>query len=137
MPTMLSAGIIPVRKEAGKWRYLFLRAFRNWDFAKGVVESGENALEAAKREVREETGITDLHFRWGHIYRETAPYSGGRKIARYYIAETHTTQVVFSVNPEMGRPEHHEYRWVIYDELKELAPKRLTDIIQWAKETIE
>jgi bis(5'-nucleosidyl)-tetraphosphatase len=134
---VLSAGIIPVRRQEKTWKYLFLRAFRNWDFPKGVVEPGEDPLDAAKREVREETGISDLRFCWGHIYRETRPYSGGKKVARYYVAETRTLQVVFSVNPEIGRPEHHEYRWLTYGELKELAPQRLRDIITWVGTVID
>jgi 8-oxo-dGTP pyrophosphatase MutT (NUDIX family) len=133
---VLSAGIIPVRRENQEWTFLFLRAFRNWDFPKGIVEAGEDPLDAAQRELREETGIGDLHFRWGDIYRETAPYSGGKKVARYYIAETNTTEVVFSVNPEIGRPEHHEYRWLTCDELKRLSPDRLKDIVEWAKRVV-
>ncbi len=133
---VLSAGIIPVRKEKGEWKYLFLRAFRNWDFPKGVVEPGEDPLDAAKREACEETGITDFHFRWGQVYRETAPYSSGNKVARYYIAETHTSKVVFSINPEIGRPEHHEYRWLTYEGLQQLSPERLKDVVQWAKRVV-
>jgi 8-oxo-dGTP pyrophosphatase MutT (NUDIX family) len=134
---ILSAGIIPVRQKNQEWQFLFLRAFRNWDFPKGIVEPGEDPLDAAQRELREETGITDFWFRWGHVYRETAPYSGGKKVARYYIAETRTAKVVFSVNPEIGRPEHHEYRWLTYDDLKRLSPERLKDIIEWAKEVVK
>jgi len=133
---ILSAGIVVVRRQDRKWKYLFLRAFRNWDFPKGIVEPGEDPLDTAKREVAEEAGISDLHFRWGHIYRETEPYSGGKKVARYYIAETHSARVVFSVNPEIGRPEHHEYRWLAYKEIRELAPKRLKDIVEWANAVI-
>jgi len=48
---ILSAGIVLVRQEEGEWRYLFLRAFRNWDFLKGVAEPGEDPLDTAKREV--------------------------------------------------------------------------------------
>lgn len=129
---VLSAGIVLVRGEEGVWKYLFLRAFRNWDFPKGLVEAGEQPLDTAKREVAEETGISDLHFRWGYIYRETEPYSGGSKVARYYLAETHSSSVVFSVNPDIGRPEHHEYRWVTYEEIRNLAPKRLIGIVEWA-----
>lgn len=129
---ILSAGIVLVRREEGAWKYLFLRVFRNWDFPKGVVEAGEQPLDTAKREVAEETGISDLDFRWGYIYQETEPYSGGSKVARYYLAETHSSSVVFSVNPEIGKPEHHEYRWVTYQEIKKLAPKRLRGIVEWA-----
>ncbi len=134
---ILSAGIVPVRREKKAWKFLFLRAYRNWDFPKGVVESDEDPLDAAKRETAEETSITDLEFRWGHVYHETEPYSNGKKVARYYIAETQTSRVVFSVNPEIGRPEHHEYRWVDYRELMDLAPKRLSNIVAWAGEVVQ
>jgi len=130
---ILSAGVVIVRKEEGIWKYLFLRAYRNWDFPRGVVESGEDPLETAIREVKEEAGIEELAFRWGAVFRETAPYIGtGEKIARYYLAETTEARVVFSINPEIGMPEHHEYRWLTYDETKILAPHRLIPIIEWA-----
>jgi len=119
------------------WKYLFLRAYRNWDFPKGVVETGEQPLDTAKREVAEETGISDLHFRWGHIYRETEPYSGGSKVARYYLAETNSASVVFSINPDIGKPEHHEYRWIFYPEIKKLAPNRLKGIVEWANAVVQ
>ena len=134
---ILSAGVVIVRKEAGIWKYLFLRAYQNWDFPKGLVEAGENPLETAKREAREESGITILNFRWGSVYKETAPYSsGGKKVARYYIAETPESRVTFSVNPELGRPEHHEYLWLPYGEIKKRSPKRLEPIIAWAHDVV-
>lgn len=133
---ILSAGIVVVRQEAGDWKYLFLRAYRNWDFPKGIAADSEDPLQAAKREVKEETGITDLHFRWGEIFKETAPYSGGKKIARYYLAATTQSAVTFSVNPELGRPEHHEYRWLSAEEIEELAPRRLLPIIEWAEDIL-
>ncbi|MFP3869673.1 MAG: NUDIX domain-containing protein [Syntrophobacteria bacterium] len=134
---ILSAGVVVVRKQGECWRYLFLRAYRLWDFPKGIVEPSEDPLEAAKREAKEETGIVELDFRWGDIYKETAPYSGGKKIARYYIAETAQSTVRFSINPELGRPEHHEYRWLPYEELKKIAPERLVPIIEWANSVLE
>lgn len=134
---ILSAGIVIVRKEETHWKYLFLRAYRNWDFPKGIVEPGENPLETAKREVREETGIKGFNFRWGNVFKETLPYrSGGKKTARYYIAETSQSAVSFSINPELGRAEHHEYRWLPYGEIKKLSPKRLLIIIEWANRLV-
>ena len=79
---ILSAGIVIVRKKEDDWLYLFLRAYRNWDFPKGEVKPEENPLETARREAKEETGISDLSFNWGYIFKETEPYSRGRKKAR-------------------------------------------------------
>lgn len=133
---VLSAGVVVVRKEHDEWKYLFLRAYRNWDFPKGIVEPTENPMETAIREIKEETGLQDLVFRWGEVFKETPPYKGGRKIARYYIAETPHSEVTFSINPELGRPEHHEYRWLSYQEIRKLAPERLQEIIEWAHRLI-
>jgi 8-oxo-dGTP pyrophosphatase MutT (NUDIX family) len=129
---IVSAGVIVVRKQAGNWLYLFLRAFRNWDFPKGETEPGESFLEAAVRETREETGITQLDFSWGEVFKETAPYNRGTKVARYYLAQTSEDQVVFAVNPRVGKPEHHAYRWLSYPELEKLSPPRLLSVISWA-----
>ena len=85
----LSAGVVVVRQTAEGWRFLLLRAFNHWDFPKGMVESGEEPLDAAKREVREESLIDDLEFRWGEPSTRTGPYSRG-KVACYYIATTRT-----------------------------------------------
>ena len=129
---IVSAGVIVVRKQAGDWQYLFLRAFRNWDFPKGETEPGESFLEAAVRDTREETGITELDFSWGEVFKETAPYNRGTKLARYYLAQTSEDQVVFAVNPRIGGPEHHEVRWLSYPELEKLSPPRLLSVISWA-----
>ncbi len=51
----LSAGVVVVRRENGRWRLLVLRAYRNWDFPKGTVEPDEAPLDAAVRETAEET----------------------------------------------------------------------------------
>jgi 8-oxo-dGTP pyrophosphatase MutT (NUDIX family) len=134
---VLSAGVVIVRREAGEWRYLFLRAFKNWDFPKGIVEAGEEPFQTARREAREEAGISDLVFRWGGAFKETEPYNRGRKIARYYLAETLQAKVVFSINPELGTPEHHEYRWLSFKELIKLAPERLQPIAAWANGLVE
>jgi bis(5'-nucleosidyl)-tetraphosphatase len=132
---ILSAGIILVRRDGVKWKYLLLRAFGYWDFPKGIVEPGESPVEAAKREVGEETTLSDLNFQWGYNYRETGPYGRG-KVARYYIAETNESSVSLPVNPNIGKPEHDEYRWVSYEEALSLVAPRVRAALEWAQETI-
>ncbi len=78
---ILSAGIVLIRKKEDDWLYLFLRAYSNWDFPKGEVKADEEPFEAARREAQEETGISDLNFRWGNDFKETEPYNRGRKMA--------------------------------------------------------
>ena len=112
-----------------------LRAYRNWDFPKGLVESAEEPLDAAIREVQEETLIEDLQFTWGEVYKETAPYSH-KKVARYYIAQTSTEAVTLPVRPELGRPEHNESRWVTFEQGLTLSSPRLDPILRWAAETV-
>lgn len=131
-----SAGVVPARRTAAGWRLLVLRAFRNWDFPKGLVEAGEEPLAAALREAAEETGITDLKLAFGEDYRETAPYAKG-KIARYYLAATEEERVTLPVSEELGRPEHHEWRWVSFDEAARLLPPRLKPVLAWTREILE
>lgn len=129
---MLSAGAVVILRDGGEHRYLLLRAYRNWDFPKGAVEEGESPLDAAKREVREETGIGDLVFPLGDDrFFETQPYAKG-KVARYYLAETRCEAVDLGLNPS-GFREHHEYRWVPYEAARELLVERLREVLDWAE----
>ncbi len=130
-----SAGIVVLRRVPEGWRLLLLRAFRNWDFPKGRIETGEQPLAAALRETREETGLTDLVFSWDEDFRETEPYAGG-KIARFYLAQTLTESIELPVNPELGRAEHHEGRWTSFDEARELLAPRLRFIVDWAESAV-
>lgn len=127
----LAAGVVVVRATPDGERVLLLRAYKNWDFPKGLVERGEEPLAAAIRETAEETGIADLSFDWGHEFVETEPYARN-KVARFYLARTATERVVLGVSPELGRPEHHEYRWVDLAEAHALLPPRLKPVVAWA-----
>jgi bis(5'-nucleosidyl)-tetraphosphatase len=127
----LSAGCVVVQRDDGRPSYLLLRVYAYWDFPKGAVEPGEEPLAAAVREVAEETTLTDLSFPWGEVYRETPPYSGG-KIARYYLAESARGAASLPVSPALGRPEHHELRWVGREEAVRLLGDRVRAIFEWA-----
>jgi 8-oxo-dGTP pyrophosphatase MutT (NUDIX family) len=58
-------------------------------------------------------------------------------VARYYLAETAQLNILLPVSPELGRPEHDEWRWVSFDDAKRLLPPRLQPILAWAKGRIE
>jgi 8-oxo-dGTP pyrophosphatase MutT (NUDIX family) len=131
MTPRLSAGVVVARETDDGARLLLLRAYRDWDFPKGQVEPGEDPLAAAIRETREEAGIVDLEFVWGEDFVDTAPYARG-KVARYYVARTRAERLTLPVNPVLGRPEHHEYRWVDLTEAFALTGARLRPVVAWA-----
>jgi 8-oxo-dGTP pyrophosphatase MutT (NUDIX family) len=130
-----AAGCVVFRRTDRGVRLLVLRAYKSWDFPKGTVEQGEDQLACARREVKEETGLAGLDFPFGEEFKETLPYSGN-KVARYYLAETEENEIELPVSPELGRPEHHEYRWVSAAEAEELLPPRLAVVLEWARRTI-
>lgn len=128
-----SAGVVLVRTFEEATRYLLLRCYNYWDFPKGESMSGEELLVTAQREVAEETGLTELSFEWSQVYIETPPYGAG-KVARYYIAASPSGDVFLPVNPELGHPEHHEFRWASFDEAHALLGPRLRVVLEWARD---
>ena len=133
--TKLSCGAVVVRQSESGWLTLMLRAYKNWDFPKGICEDGEQPIDAAIREVGEETGINNPNFEWGDRHMETGPYHRG-KIARYYLVKTEQEEVEMGISPVLGRPEHHEYRWVSFDEAHDLAAPRVRQVVIWARQVL-
>jgi len=133
--TTRSAGVVVVRRFDDGPRVLILRCFGYWDFPKGELDPGEEPLAAAQREVMEETGLTDLRFRWGEVYTETPPYGRG-KVARYYIAESPSGEPFLPISPELGVPENHEFRWADYPEASGLLNERVGAVLAWAWERV-
>jgi 8-oxo-dGTP pyrophosphatase MutT (NUDIX family) len=126
-----AAGVVVVRETADGPRVLLLRAYRNWDLPKGRLEDGETSLEAAIREVREETGLDRLEFAWGEESIDTEPYAGG-KVVRFYVARTNDAGVTLPINPAIGRAEHHSYRWLPLEAAIGLTVPRLQRVLTWA-----
>ena len=131
----LSCGVVLARQSDAGYVTLMLRAFHHWDFPKGIAEDGEEPMQAALRELREETSIDEVEFDWGDRYMETGPYSRG-KTARYYLASTEQESVVLGPSPDTGEPEHHEWRWVSFDEAHDLSAPRVREVVRWARQII-
>lgn len=84
-----------------------------WEFPRGHVEAGERELVTARREIREETGITQVRFLPGfrERYRFQFQREGKRitKDAVIYLAEVPRWTVHVS-------DEHYGYVWATYRE---------------------
>lgn len=86
----------------------------HWDFAKGKKEKGETDMQTAIREVREETGITDLSIRDGfqrRIEYEFMDKNGTmiHKTVIFYVGRTETKEIILS-------DEHRGHAWLEYDD---------------------
>ena len=90
------------RTETGPMFLLIRDPYQNWGLPKGHVERGESPEETAVREVREETGLTELRLRepletidW--FFREGPDLI--HKYCHFYLMETET---------EATRPQREE-----------------------------
>lgn len=101
-----------------------------------MVEKDEDPWEAAVREFQEETGLTEYSTPFGNRYIETEPYGKG-KVARYYLLQVEgEKEVTLVANPLTGIVEHHEFRWVSYEDAREMLVPRVVNVLDWAKKQI-
>lgn len=62
--TEVSSGSVIVRKKNKRWEILCIRDMKGMlTFPKGFVENHESIIRAARREAREETGISSLRYK--------------------------------------------------------------------------
>lgn len=107
----------------------------HWDFPKGNIERGEQEKEAATREIREETGITDVQFLDGFRMVIDYRYRHGRrpvlKEVVLFLARTRTRQVVLS-------HEHVGFAWKSFDQaLEHLTYSNARDLLLAAREYLK
>jgi 8-oxo-dGTP pyrophosphatase MutT (NUDIX family) len=118
MSQIHSAGGI-VRNEKGEIA-LILHDGEYWGFPKGVIEEGETPLEAARREIGEEAGITDLALK-----KEFPPYERPRgKDAGKPNPRMKTIHMFLFDTPQekfvLTEPRHTAGRWEPVDAVASL-----------------
>ncbi len=123
-----SAGAFVYYIEDGKPLFLLLKREKDTDIPKGHIEKGESAIEAAKREVKEETGLEPLFLPYFSVKTRYFFYEGKEKVmknVKFFIAKSHTKEVKISF-------EHTGYSWLdkenmleqaSYKDIKEILPK--------------
>lgn len=129
-----SAGIVLFYKNSDTKFLLLHYPSGHWDFIKGRIEKNEQLREAALREAREETGITDIQFIEG--FEEKIQYSyqfGGREVKKqvvFFLARTNTTKVSLS-------NEHLDYVWLgLDDALEKTTYQNAKDLLRKSKSLV-
>lgn len=104
-------------------RFLLVRRSENddtgadtWENAGGSVESGETPEEAAKREVREETGIRNI--RIGNIAYIALLHHASPDLIIAYLCETDEEDVKLS-------SEHSSFVWADEQQCRSLLPAEI------------
>ena len=136
MPREKSAGAIIFRKEQGETYYLLLR-YRSghWEFPKGHVEAQESDPDTVKREVKEETGITNIeilqNFKENIHYFYKLNNELMSKDVVFYLVKSRTKEVKLSF-------EHIGFAWVSYEKaMEKLTYKNAKDILKKAHEFLK
>lgn len=125
MPVEKSAGIIVFRNTLEGRKYLVIRSSYHgkdgkmnfWDFPKGLLDKGEDGLQAAMRELKEEAGIEVAEVL--PDFKETVRYFVKRdrdaktalKFVALFLAEAQDDKVTLSW-------EHDAYEWLVFGEAK-------------------
>lgn len=127
-----SCGAVIYRIDGGKRLYLLLKYGKGyWDLPKGHVESGEGEEQTARREIFEETGISELEFQ--PLFRHPVSYwfmRGGEKIPKaviFFLAKTSQKEVALS-------DEHVGFLWLPYNlAFGKMSYKNAKDVLEKAE----
>ena len=136
MPVEHSAGAVIFRKEKGNTYYLLLQYDDNyWGFSKGRIEKKEKLQDTIRREVEEETRLTDIQFIEG--FKETINYffkREGKTIFKtnvYFLTETKTKEIKLSF-------EHIGFKWLPFDKaVQQVTFKNAKQILKKANEFLK
>lgn len=108
-----SCGALVYRKKQDKYELLLIkhRCGGHWSFPKGHVEAGENELQTALREIKEETGL-DVRLHEG--FRQSVEYFPKPHVKKqvvYFLGSPKSDDTVTRQEEEIS-----EYRWCLLDE---------------------
>jgi 8-oxo-dGTP pyrophosphatase MutT (NUDIX family) len=133
---LISSGGVVFRRSNSQVFYLLLGFKRRniWCLPKGLIEPGESEIDAATREVREETGVNSLKLvdKIG-VIRYQFGYRDKRfdKTVHFFLFETDQVETTVGT-------EHDMYSWLPYDKaILALSYPNERDILEKANEMMK
>ena len=128
-----SAGAILYQESFSGNLYLLLNYhFGHWDFVKGNIEEGEMLKQTVLREIKEETGISDVNFVDGFEDKIEYYYQRDGELVHkeviFFLAKTNTNHVKLS-------HEHLNFTWLKFnDALQKLTYKTAQNLLKKVKD---
>jgi len=125
-----SFGIIPIKRENEEWKVLLIlhREGNHWGFPKGKANPGEEHMETACRELKEETNLDVKDILHTHAFNEH--YQFRRKKEQIYKT-AHYYPAIVEGTLKCQEEEIREARWFSFsDALNQLSFKQARHILR-------
>lgn len=130
MKNVESFGIIPIKREGEDWKVLLIlhREGNHWGFPKGKADPGEQPMETARRELKEETNLDVKEVIHGNPLDEQYQFRRKKeqisKLAHYFPAMVEGTL-------KCQEEEIRDARWFSFsDALQQLSFKQARHILR-------
>lgn len=126
----LAVGVVPVDNEGYTWlvgQYRYVTEVYSWEIPEGGAPKGEDPLEAAKRELKEETGL--MAKKWDPIFK-------GLHLSNSVSDELAESWLARGLTMGESEPEHTEdlqlKRLPLEEAIEMALDGRITDILSVA-----
>lgn len=112
----LSYGVIPLQLRDGKWFTLIVHRIKSggfWEFPKGHLDEGETQLQAAERELKEETGLNLSYVLHKEPLIESYRYDAD---GRSHLKQVYYYLAIVDGDLKLQTSEVDDAKWVLLDE---------------------
>ena len=142
--TDISYGAVPIFRAEDGWKVLLVHqiSYRGpndtfWILPKGHAEEGESPIDAARRELEEETGVKEVHVQTDQSF--DVSYSFTHEGVRIHKTVEYYVGICDSKDTEITLPnEIKDLRWCSFEEAKDLVTHQNTrGVLEAVEKTLQ